>query len=105
MCDVLQLFSYNFDMKLTLQPRNTMFHISALPIFISAVLTLAAAPGQDLALIIARGIGQGQKVAFYIALGFVLAGMVQIPAAAFGLAILLKSSPAVFQVIKIAGAL
>jgi threonine/homoserine/homoserine lactone efflux protein len=31
--------------------------------------------------------------------------MVQIPAAAFGLAILLKSSLAVFQVIKIAGAL
>jgi threonine/homoserine/homoserine lactone efflux protein len=82
-----------------------MFDISVLPIFILAVLTLAVTPGQDLALIIARGIGQGQKVAFYTALGFALAGMVQIPAAAFGLAILLKSSPAVFQVIKIAGAL
>ena len=64
-----------------------MFDISVLPIFILAVLTLAVTPGQDLALIIARGIGQGQKVAFYTALGFALAGMVQIPAAAFGLAI------------------
>ena len=82
-----------------------MLDTSVLPVFILAVLTLAITPGQDMALIIARGIGQGQRIAFFTALGFALAGIVQIPAAAFGLAILLKSMPAIFQAIKIAGAL
>lgn len=82
-----------------------MIDVSLLPVFSLAVLALAITPGQDLALIIARGIGQGKRVACYTVLGFALAGLVQIPAAAFGLAALLEERPGAFQAVKIAGAL
>jgi threonine/homoserine/homoserine lactone efflux protein len=82
-----------------------MLDVTVLPVFALAVLALAVTPGQDLALILARGVGQGRKIAFCTVVGFALAGAIQIPAVAFGLASFLQSYPFAFDAIKYAGAI
>lgn len=76
---------------------------SILPIFILSVAILAITPGQDMALIVARGIGEGRRIALFTVIGFALAGFVQIPLAASGLALVLQSSPWLFKSVKYAG--
>lgn len=76
-----------------------------LPAFVAAVFILAITPGQDFAMIVARGIGEGRRVALLTVVGFALAGFVQVPLLASGLAVLLRSSSWLFTAIKIAGAL
>lgn len=72
--------------------------------FSGTVLVLALTPGQDMALILGRAIGEGRGVALLTVLGFALAGLVQVPLAAFGLAAIVQSSPLLFHLIKIIGA-
>lgn len=71
--------------------------------FVAAVILLAITPGPDLFLIVGRGLSQGRGPAVYTALGFFLAGAVQIPLLAFGLATLVANNSLAFDVIRYAG--
>jgi threonine/homoserine/homoserine lactone efflux protein len=54
---------------------------------------------------VARGIGQGRRVALFTVLGMTVgAGMVQLPLLAFGISSLLKASPFAFKLLQWAGA-
>jgi threonine/homoserine/homoserine lactone efflux protein len=64
-----------------------------LSLFICAVIVLTVTPGPDLFLIIGRGISQGRTAALFTALGFFLAGFVQVPLLAFGLASVVAENP------------
>jgi threonine/homoserine/homoserine lactone efflux protein len=57
-----------------------------------------------MALLISRGIGQGWRTAWYTALGFSLAGVIQIPLLAFGVASIFQSSALAFDVLRYFGA-
>lgn len=71
--------------------------------FSLAVVLLALTPGPDLFLIVGRGLSQGRKAAIYTAVGFFLAGMVQVPLLALGLATLVADNPLAFDLIRYAG--
>ena len=72
--------------------------------FLAAVLAMQAIPGPDTMLIIARGVGQGRKIALTCVAGFSAAGLVQIPALALGVASIFQSSPLAYDVLRYAGA-
>jgi threonine/homoserine/homoserine lactone efflux protein len=70
-----------------------------------AVLVMQLTPGPDMMLIVGRGIGQGRKVALCIVLGMtLLAGSVQLPLLALGVASLLQSSAFALSMLQWAGA-
>ncbi|GGX51761.1 threonine transporter RhtB [Tateyamaria omphalii] len=71
--------------------------------FSLAVVLLALTPGPDLFLIVGRGLSQGRSAAAYTALGFFLAGAVQVPLLALGLATVVANNPLAFDVIRYAG--
>ncbi|WP_257883473.1 LysE family translocator [Roseobacter insulae] len=71
--------------------------------FSLAVVLLALTPGPDLFLIVGRGLAQGRSAAIYTALGFFLAGTVQVPLLALGLATLISENPFLFDLIRYAG--
>jgi len=50
-------------------------------------------PGPDMALVVARGLGQGRRIAFCTVLGFMAAGLIQVPLLVLGVASLLQASP------------
>ncbi|MEM1150566.1 MAG: LysE family translocator [Pseudomonadota bacterium] len=77
---------------------------STLAAFAVAVALLAVTPGPDLFLIVGRGLSQGRAAAIYTALGFFLAGVVQVPLLAFGLATIVANTPLAFDLIRYAGA-
>jgi hypothetical protein len=54
--------------------------------FIAAVLFMQVTPGPDMALVIGRGVGQGRRVAFCTVLGFIAAGLIQVPLLVLGVA-------------------
>jgi len=81
-----------------------MFEVSTLLTFTAAVILLAITPGPDLFLIIGRGVTQGKAPALMTALGFFLAGAVQIPLLALGIANAIKAYPFLFDMLKIGGA-
>ncbi len=66
-----------------------MLTLDALATFVAAVVVLAATPGPDMMLLISRGVGHGPRMAFYTAVGFTLAGLVQLPLLALGVASLI----------------
>lgn len=73
--------------------------------FVAAVLLMQAVPGPDTVLVAARGMGQGLRIALATVFGMtVLAGLIQLPLLAFGLGEIARSHPAIFAVIRIAGA-
>lgn len=72
--------------------------------FSVAVVLLALTPGPDLFLIVGRGLSQGRGPAIFTALGFFLAGAVQVPLLALGLATLVTNNPVAFDLIRYAGA-
>ncbi|MEM7544603.1 MAG: LysE family translocator [Pseudomonadota bacterium] len=71
--------------------------------FSFAVVLLALTPGPDLFLIVGRGLSQGRGTAICTAVGFFLAGAVQVPLLAFGLATLVADNPLAFDLIRYAG--
>ena len=81
-----------------------MIDLDLLPVFLLAVSILALTPGPDMALLIARGIGQGRKIAAFTALGFTLAGLIQIPFLAFGAEALFRAFPQLYDIVRLAGA-
>ena len=73
--------------------------------FVGAVLAMQIAPGPDMLLVVARGIGQGQRTALWTVLGMtLLAGLVQLPLLVLGIASLLHASPLAFTILRWAGA-
>jgi threonine/homoserine/homoserine lactone efflux protein len=46
--------------------------------FLTAVLVMQVTPGPDMMLVIGRGVGQGQRIAFCTVLGFTAAGIIQV---------------------------
>ena len=78
--------------------------LDALATFVVAVVVLAATPGPDMMLLISRGVGHGPRMALYTAVGFTLAGLVQLPLLALGVASLLDASPIAFAALRYAGA-
>ncbi|MBB3590534.1 threonine/homoserine/homoserine lactone efflux protein [Rhizobium sp. BK529] len=73
--------------------------------FFVALAVLDITPGPDMMLIIARGVGQGRRIALLTVVGMVLvAGVVQIGLLVLGLASFLKAYPSALIVIQWAGA-
>jgi LysE type translocator len=60
--------------------------------------------GTDMALVIGRGVGQSHRVAFCTVLGFMAAGLIQVPLLVLGVASLLHASPLAFDLMRWRGA-
>lgn len=83
-----------------------MSELSTLAPFFLALLALQLSPGPDMMLVIGKGIGQGRRTAFLVAVGAtMLAGAIQLPLLVLGLASLIQSSPLAFNILRWAGAL
>jgi threonine/homoserine/homoserine lactone efflux protein len=79
--------------------------ISALLTFILALVVLELTPGPDMMLVLARGIGQGRRVALLNVVGMVfVAGVIQVGLLVLGVASLLKAYPASLLILQWAGA-
>lgn len=66
--------------------------ISTLLTFLAALLVLEITPGPDMMLVVARGIGQGRRVALLTVVGMVfLAGIVQVGLLVLGVTSLLQA--------------
>lgn len=74
--------------------------------FLAALAVLEITPGPDMMLIIARGVGQGRKVAVLTVVGNIfVAGTIQVALLVLGLASLLAAYPAALQILQWAGAI
>ncbi|QSF42555.1 MULTISPECIES: LysE family translocator [Paenibacillus] len=81
-----------------------MFTISTLFLFIGAAVLLILIPGPDLIFAVTQGITNGRRAGVYTAAGLALGNTVHTLAAALGLSIIVTTSPVLFTVFKIAGA-
>lgn len=73
-------------------------------LFVLATLTLNVTPGPDMLYVIARAAGQGRSAGIVSALGIAAGCVVHTLLVACGVAGLLRTAPAAFEVIKYAGA-
>lgn len=74
--------------------------------FLIALAVLEITPGPDMMLIIARGVGQGRKVALLTVAGNIfVAGTIQVALLVLGLASLLAAYPAALRMLQWAGAI
>jgi threonine/homoserine/homoserine lactone efflux protein len=74
--------------------------------FLAALLVLEITPGPDMMLVIARGIGQGRRIAFLTVVGMVfLAGIVQVGLLVLGVTSLLQAYPSGLVALQWLGAL
>ncbi|MBN9255542.1 MULTISPECIES: LysE family translocator [unclassified Mesorhizobium] len=79
---------------------------TALLTFVAALVVLEITPGPDMMLVVARGVGQGRRVALLTVIGMVfVAGVVQVGLLVLGVASLLQAYPAGLVILKWAGAL
>ncbi|MCL3882802.1 LysE family translocator [Marivita sp. GX14005] len=72
-------------------------------LFLAADLVLKLSPGPDMAAVIARGITQGHRAGIACAMGVGAAGIIQVPAAAFGLGAVFAASPVLYESVKLVG--
>ncbi len=72
--------------------------------FLAAALLLNLAPGPDMMYVLGRSMGQGRRAGIVSALGIFVGCLFHLFAAALGLAALLRSSPLLFHLVKLAGA-
>jgi threonine/homoserine/homoserine lactone efflux protein len=72
--------------------------------FLVAALLLNLAPGPDMMYVLGRSMGQGRRAGIVSALGIFVGCLFHICAAALGLAALLRSSPFLFHMVRLAGA-
>lgn len=77
---------------------------SNLVLFFAASWILIITPGPDMIYVITRGISQGKKAGVISAVGVTLGILVHTVFAAFGLAIILRTSALAFLAVKFAGA-
>lgn len=74
--------------------------------FLAALAVLEITPGPDMMLIIARGVGQGRKIAMLTMVGMIfVAGAVQVSLLVLGLASLVAAYPSALMILQWAGAL
>jgi threonine/homoserine/homoserine lactone efflux protein len=77
----------------------------ALLTFMVALFFLEVSPGPDMMLILARGVGQGRKIALVAVLGMVfVAGTVQVALLVLGVASLLQAYPSALTALRWVGA-
>lgn len=72
--------------------------------FLTSVIAIQLSPGPDMMMIIARGVGQGRKVALTCVAGISAASVIQIPALALGVATIFESSALAYTLLKNLGA-
>ncbi len=73
--------------------------------FLAALAILEITPGPDMMLVIARGVGQGRKIALLNVVGMIfVAGAVQVSLLVLGLASLVAAYPSALTVLQWAGA-
>jgi threonine/homoserine/homoserine lactone efflux protein len=72
--------------------------------FVIATLALNLAPGPDMTYVAARSLGQGRRAGMLSALGIAVGCLFHIAAAAAGVAVLLRSFPQAYAVIRGVGA-
>jgi threonine/homoserine/homoserine lactone efflux protein len=72
--------------------------------FLGAAFVLLITPGPSIMYVMARAIAQGPHAAVLSAVGLALGDLLQVVATAIGLSALLASAPAIFLVLKFAGA-
>ena len=73
--------------------------------FLGAVIAIQISPGPDMMMVIARGVGQGRRVALTCVAGISAASLVQIPAlAVLGVASIFATSELAYTLLKNAGA-
>jgi threonine/homoserine/homoserine lactone efflux protein len=78
---------------------------STLFTFLAALIVLDLTPGPDMMLVVARGIGQGRRIALLTVVGMVfVAGFVQVGLLVLGVASLLQAYPASLLIMQWVGA-
>lgn len=78
--------------------------VSNFALFFAASWVLIITPGPDIFYVITQGISQGKKAGIISAVGITLGILVHTLFAAFGLAMILKTSAMAFMIVKFAGA-
>jgi threonine/homoserine/homoserine lactone efflux protein len=81
-----------------------MLDTTRLPLFLSAALLLAIAPGPGMLYVLARSLAGGRREGILSALGTLVGGMVHVLAAAAGVSLILARSAVAFATVKYAGA-
>ncbi len=81
-----------------------MFDSARFPIFLSAAILLALAPGPGMLYVLARALGGGRREGLLSALGTFFGGMAHVFAAAAGVSIILAKSAMAFAAVKYLGA-
>ncbi len=81
-----------------------MFPPEVLATYLAAVMLVVLSPGPDNILAVSRGLSQGRLAGALSSAGAGLGIMVHSVAAAFGLALVLQTSPLAFWAVKVAGA-
>jgi threonine/homoserine/homoserine lactone efflux protein len=79
-------------------------HLSTYLLFVGASVVLVAAPGPDMAYMLARTIAQGRAAGIAAAVGINAGAYVHVLAAVFGLSAILATSATAFTVVKWIGA-
>lgn len=72
--------------------------------FLTAVVAIQVSPGPDMMMVIARGVGQGRRVALTCVAGISAAALIQIPALALGVATIFEESELAYAILKNLGA-
>lgn len=73
--------------------------------FVGTAVAMQLPPGPDSMLVMARGIGQGRRVAIFTVVGMTVgAGLIQLPLLAFGISSLFRISPFAFTLLQWGGA-
>jgi threonine/homoserine/homoserine lactone efflux protein len=81
-----------------------MLDTTRLPLFLSAALLLAIAPGPGMLYVLARSLAGGRREGVLSSLGTFVGGMVHVLAAAAGVSLILARSAVAFAAVKYAGA-
>jgi threonine/homoserine/homoserine lactone efflux protein len=81
-----------------------MLETTRLPLFLTAALLLAIAPGPGMLYVLARSLAGGRREGILSSLGTFVGGMVHVLAAAAGVSLILARSTVAFAAVKYAGA-
>ena len=81
-----------------------MLDISKFPLFLSAAVLLAIAPGPGMLYVLSRSLAGGKREGILSALGTFLGGMVHVIGAAAGISVILAKSALAFEAVKYTGA-
>jgi len=74
------------------------------PLFLSACLLLAIAPGPDLLIIVSQSLTNGWKFGIFCSIGIFFAGVIQTLVVSIGLGTIMQTIPIAFKIVRIIGA-